>query len=141
MSVSQVRTYFDSVISTVDSSFKEWATRFDEDNIPRNRVAKAYFVDYGDLTSDVQNGYVSDSLTVTVQLFFKAIRDVAGNKDASYDIAHAIKQEAIKHSRATIGENIKNVTPTSITQRLIGEDDSSLVYDLEFTIEMLFAIN
>lgn len=141
MSVSQVRTYFQSVMSTVDSTMKEWDTRFDEDNIPRNRVAKAYYIDYGNLSSDVGHGYVEDEITVLVQLFFKAKRDVAGNKDASYDIAHSVKQEAMKHSRANVGANIKMVTPVSIEQRDIDEDDNSLIYDLEFTVRMIFPIN
>lgn len=141
MSVSQIRTYFEEVLTAVDPTFKKWEGRFDEDNIPRNRIAKAYFIDYGDLTSNIEMGYVRDSINVTVQLFFAGMRDVTSNKDASYDIAHSVKQEAMNHTKATIGVNIKNVSPTSITQRLIDGDDNSLIYDLQFTVDLIFSIN
>ena len=139
MTISQVRTYFDGIINSVDSSIKKWDKFFDRDNIPRNLQAKAYHLSYGNLASqELADLSTDDDLTVVIELYFKQKRDHQSTFDTAMDTAHSIRMEAIKPQNAMVGANIKNVILNSMVPEVLDNSDSSVIVTLEFTVRLLF---
>lgn len=140
MSLSQVRTYFETVIATAAPTAKRWEGKFDLENIPRNVADQSYSIEFGDLDSGpLDDLRTDDNLDIVIRLFIRGKRDKTAVEDTAYDLAHTIRMEAIKPSNALVGANIKNVILDSISKEDINENDNSLILNLDFSVRLIFA--
>lgn len=140
MSLStDIKTYFDTIISTVDSTYKKWDGRFELTNIPRNINAKAYYVEIGALNSESPNdNFLDDTLDVKVYLFHKARKNVADARDTAIDSAQSIRLEAQKPENALVGANIKNVILDDFEPEELEDHDNSIVLTMNFTVRLIY---
>ena len=140
MSLStDINTYFDSVVSTVDPTYKKWEGRFELTNIPRNINAKAYYVEIGVLNSaSPSDNFLNDTVDVKVYLFHKARKNVVSVRNTAIDSAQDIRVEAQKPENALVGANIKNVILGSFEPEEIDDDDNSIVLTMNFTVQLIY---
>lgn len=142
MKLSQVRDYFRARILEVDTDFKEHRDGFNRDNVPRAAFNKGFHVLPGTLVSDATDMlHLDDNLSVSVQLFFKGFRDVQSAMDEALDKAHDIRLQAIKHAKAMVGQNIKNVICNSIGAEPLDSNDNAILVTLEFSVRLIFKVN
>lgn len=136
---SDVNTYFDTIITNVDPTYKKWNGRFERSNIPRNINAKAYYIEIGELTSESpSDNFLDDKLEVNVYLFHKARKNVGSARNAAIDSAQDIRVEAQKPGNALIGANIKNVILDDFEPEEIDNDDNSIVLTMNFTLHLIY---
>lgn len=139
MSLSQIRTYFNTRIAAVDSTYFEWNLAFDPNNIPRNLKNRSYYIKIGQVSSGpLGDQFVQDQAAVTLQLYFNGQRDTQSLVDTAIDEAHDIRMECVSVANAMSGTNIKNVVCNSITSETLSGSDNSVIVTLEFSVRLVF---
>lgn len=132
--LSEVRDYFKQIITTYDSSFKEWDDAFNSENIPSGSLNKAFFVEYQVDSSTFGNGYGTDTLSVTVKLFFKGTNKPQAALDNGMDTAFAIRNEAQNLESIALTETIADVKSVSIIPEPRESNDNIIIINLNFNV-------
>ena len=112
MSISIVRSYFKSRVLDEIPQAVEHKDLFDLDNI-QNSKDKVYHITYQNTGNIETHGdRITDSVSVSLSILFKAYRNVQSVFDTTSDSAHNIKRRASKISNYSNG--IKRVVCNSI---------------------------
>ncbi len=130
--ISDVRSYVSARILEIDSDFREWNDGFNKDNIPSSLLDKSFFVEYGLETPDQENTFITDTIAVTLTVFFKGFRNVKVALDSSMDLADDIRINVL--SKAKLGaSNYLNITNLSMESSPIDEsNDNSIAIEMTF---------
>ncbi len=140
MSLSQVRTYFQTIIAAVDSDYREWVDAFNVENIPSSVFNKSRHYEIDQVSSGPLNDRaIVDDMSVNIRLFYSGFRDVATALATAIDGAHNFRTSAVSPSNAMSGTNIKNVVCNSIRPEPLESNDNKIKVTMNFTVELAFA--
>lgn len=138
MSLSDVRSYFKDRVTDEVPSAVEHTDAFNIENMHTNARDKMYHIIYQNNSNlETHGDRVTDNVSVTLSMIFKAYRNTQSTFDSTSDTAHNIKLRASKISNYTNGikrvvcDNI-NITPVDVS------NDNILLVTMEFSVRMDF---
>jgi hypothetical protein len=140
--ISKVRTYFQNIIASIDSDFKEWSSPFDTEDIPETIADKLYFIKYDVTSIEEGNTHIDNNIDVTIQFFFKTFNDRIGKYDSSMDLVNSVMLDSVNiHNieafKAAYDNPIYRVIASSITADSIDTNDNQLIITLELNCGIL----
>lgn len=143
MSISSIRTYIRTVMSTVDADHKEWTDGFNFENIPQNIIHKSWHLTFNPTSpiSTNQNCFKID-YPVTLNVFLLGGRDMSEVIDSANTLGQSIYQECLDHSNrlgitATSTAKIINIVPSVMSINPYGQDnDNTVRLQLDFIFEI-----
>lgn len=134
MSFALVHPYFQSAMSAVDSEFKEWEDAFSIDNIPASIIDRSWHFRFfaGSYTGSAHT-CLGFNVPVQISLVIKGYRNPKEAIDTAAQYADAIVQEVCKPSRRLNQVKIKNVLPSTVSIRELGQsNDNVVVLEIQF---------
>lgn len=138
MSLSAVRSYFRDRIKDEIPNALEHTEAFNIDNMHVNSRDKMFHIIYQNTSNlETDGNRVTDNISVTISMLFKAYRNTQATFDSTSNTAHNIKLRASKISNYTSG--IKRVVCDNIT--ITPSDDSNdniLLVEMGFSVRMDF---
>ena len=142
--ISKVRKYLSDTIKSYDKDFTEHKDAFNSDNISKARFDKNYFITYSTSLSEQGQAWLTDTISVTVELAFKGYRCPQEALDNAMDTATEIKLECAKienitNFRITDDVPLQSCTPTSQVAEPLGSNDNSFKITLEFDVTIILA--
>lgn len=129
MALSEVRTFFNSRMTEVDSDFKEWTDAFNLENIPSTFYNKAYHLSYGDILDSGLGGVIQQvSFNVVLRAGFKGYRNMSESLDDAMDLMESVV-ENVQEPANRLGSVLKNVKFESmnVDQSFISNDNLILI--------------
>ena len=140
MSLSDVRSYFKSVIVDEVPAAVEHKDAFNLENMHVNARDKMFHIIYQNNSNlDTNGDLITDEISVTVTMLFKGYRDTQATFDTTSDTAHNIKLRASKIANYTNG--IKRVVCDNILiEPMDDSNDNILQVSMEYTVRMDFNV-
>jgi len=142
MKISKVRDYTIQQVLGVDSDFKEWTDGFNSENIPSTLFNKAFHIFYTIPSIVDGQSYITNSVSLTLKLFFKGYRDPAEAidtaMDTASDIVAAMKSiHNVQLYRSTDDLPIQNVVPLSQIAEPLENNDNNVIITMEFDMNII----
>lgn len=142
MSVSQVRTYFESRINEVDSNLKRWQDPFTDENIPESLIDTYYTINYNTISASSNNDIsFEDSVNVTITIFKKAYKNIVETYDELNDKALYIRLNCLQPDKISLTDNIRQVETISVNNEPIDvSNDNIIKIAIEFNARLYYKI-
>lgn len=139
MTFSTIRPYFQLVMQEVDNELREWEDAFSIDNIPSQILDKSWHFQLNPFS------YVGTAHTclqyrcpVVLTIVLKGYRNPKEAIDTATVLADHITREATKPTRRLTQPKIKNVLPSTISIRELGQtNDNVVVLETQFICEVI----
>ena len=141
MSNSQVRSYINSRMPTVEPDLKEHLDSFNIENIPRTLINKRYHIAIGPSTSSNKiDLHIDELVPVTMTIWSQGFRNVVTATDALLDRAHCIRMDLINPVNiATFGRDLIDFNSFSIVPSEIAvSNDDTVQVQMEFVARFAF---
>jgi hypothetical protein len=129
-----VRAYFQDVMRAVDPSLKEWQDAFSIDNIPSTILDYAWHFALNPFSySGTAHTCLTFRCPVTLSVCLKGYRAPKDAVDTAARLADSIVREATRPVRRLNQPQIKNVLPSTISIRELGQtNDNVVVLEIQF---------
>ena len=144
MSLSQIRSYFNTQVLATKPNFKEWLDAFNVENIPRTVIDRTYHIDIGIDSSTQGDVSIEEDVTVIVSIFKQAFNTPVEARDSLLDVAHCLRLALIKPLNVEVYKvansgDIDAVTSASIVPSEIEESNDNIVkVELTFNVRLFF---
>lgn len=140
MSLSQVRTYINQRVQSVNSDYVEWTDALNVDNIPNTLIDTRYHVLLGDVSVTHNDNIVDEAMAATVTVFRRAYNDTTGGKDALLDIGNCILLAMVDPREVeSFGGDIKDVEGVSVTsEELDVTNDNIIKVEITLNFRLVF---
>lgn len=132
--IDEIRTYFKSVISEVDSDLKQHNQYFTSENIADSNLEDRYFIQFGALSTERQDTDMVGSVAVSLFIWKNGYNDIIENLDTAYCNAIEIQAKLMNQANVDQTEFIKSVVGNSITPEAVTDNDNLARFSLEFTV-------
>lgn len=140
MSWSLARTYFDNIL--VAKGYEEWPDGFAIDNIPSNRLDKAYHISIRQFRGIRQNQSDQESeVQVEVRTFYKGYNNPKQAIDDSIYEAESLMKECVKLSNRTQTPGILNVVfNEAAVDPVAATNDNVVMVTQSYTVRIVIAV-
>lgn len=136
MSFTDLKPYFNARLLTVDAKLHEHSDAFNEDNIPRNLLHKAWHLLYGTTGRQSQSQpQLLVNQPVTLNVWLKGYKKTGEGLDSARALGEAIVIECLKHSNRETQPYIKNVLFDSMdATALAASNDNTIKLSIGFIV-------
>lgn len=143
--ISRVRSYINSIITDVDSDFREWKDAFNRDNIPSNIYNKAYHFIYSVPAITKEQALLDYSVSGELNIHYKTDRYPQDDFDSAMNMAEevglaisnlpALYQFEISQDNPIYNAQVDSIDPTFPTS-----NDNRVIVTIQFTMNIKRAI-
>jgi hypothetical protein len=142
MSFKPIRTFLAAQLLEVDSDFEAYDNGFESSEIGSNDYDKRYHIFYGNVATTAANQNITnDTVTATVNLYFRGSRTSTDELDDAMDLANAFRIECLRRANFLTYTFIKQVKCNSIiAEPLDATNDNVIRIRLEFSISVIFGL-
>lgn len=132
--ISEIRTFFKSVINEVDSDLKHHNRYFISDDIADTRLEDTYHLFIGNMTTNRQDTDMNGTLNVSLKFWKNGNKDEIDRIDTAYCNAIEMQLKLMDQSRVSQDDFIKAVVGTNIEVRPDESNDNLAGFELQFTV-------
>lgn len=140
MSMTSVRPYFRSVMNA--RGYKEHKDGFNDENIGRNVIDKAYHIKANDFRGLNLNQTIQEvNCPVTVTAFIKGLSDISAAIDRAILEGESIVKDACATQKRLTGQ-VKNCTYEDMVLEAASEDNDNIVkMTIRFNVLVMIDVN
>jgi hypothetical protein len=139
--ISEIRTYFKSVIKEVEPDLKTHKEYYTDFNVPESKIEDVYFLKIGNMSSQRVDSSYTASFDVTVTIWKDGDKDIITKLDKAYCNAIEIMSNLQDQSRIDQTQFIKSVVGTGIDNEAIENNDNVGKFTLQFTVLVGYEAN
>jgi hypothetical protein len=136
--ISDIRSYFRSIIQTVDSDMKEHKSPVISTNIPDNSLENTYFLSIGTTTISRLDTINENETECMLELYKNGYSSELENYDTAYCKAIEILREATDKTNIAQNNQIKGVDASSISVEVLQNNDNAYKFSIQFSVKTYF---
>lgn len=135
--ITDLRSFINSKVEELDSSFTEFKGAFDLDNVPFQTGKQYYHVDFGEYIPGKSDKVFLDLSSVTIRIWGQDDRDSQNVHDSTYDLAVDLRR-CLGDLKNANQEFIKDVNCTGIIPSPVGNNANAVALSLNFNFTLAF---
>jgi hypothetical protein len=132
--IDEIRSYFKSVISEVDSDLKQHNRYFVSDDIADTRLEDTYHLMIGNMVTNRQDTDMNGTVNVSLKFWKNGNNDEIARIDAAYCNAIEMQLKLMDQSRLSQDDFMKSVVGTNIEVTPDESNDNLAQFELQFII-------
>ena len=132
--IDEIRSYFKSVITEVDSDLKQHNQYFTSENVGDNKLEDKFYIEFGAITTERQDSDMVGEVAVIVRIWKNGYTDIINNLDTAYCNAIEIQAKLMDQTRVDQLDFIKSVVGNNITPSAVADNDNLAQFELQFTV-------
>ena len=136
--INDIRNYFKTIISEVDSDLEEHQEYFVNNNIDDNNKEETYFITMGPMEIERVDSNMTGTMAVSIEIWKNGYNNIIENLDEAYCKSIDIQAKAMDQSRIDQTSYIKSVVGESITPSPVEDNDNLASFVLQFTVTTSF---
>jgi hypothetical protein len=138
--ISEIRSYFKTVIKEIEPDLKEHKQYYTSSNIPDGKIEDTFFLKIGNMASQRIDSSYTASFDVTVEIWKDGDKDIITKLDKAYCNAIEIMNNIQDQTRVDQTKFMKSVVGTGIDNEAVESNDNAGKFTLQFTVLVGFNI-
>jgi len=132
--ISEIRSYFKTVIAEVDPDLKQHDRFFVSDDIADTKLEDRYHLFIGTLVTNRQDIDMNGTVNVSLKFWKNGNNDEISRIDTAYCNAIEMQLKLMDQSRLNQDDFVKSVVGTNIEVRPDESNDNLAEFELQFSI-------